>query len=179
MIKVLGGDFGEDFYLVERTKFDGGLVDVLVKTARFSRNKIACVEKIDDQNKRSILATVSGAGVGALLAGPIGMLVGAMIGISPTRTVVFLVTFRDNRRILCTGTGEEFTRYLSASMDAAKQHNSTKHDWSFIEEEPQDDAASLIFCCPYCRNQFSIAGEHVGAVVACPYCSQHLTLGQG
>lgn len=177
MIKVIGGDFGEDFYLVERTKLDGRLIDVLVKTARFSRNKIAGVEKIDDHNKRSVLATVSGAGVGALLAGPIGMLVGAMIGVSPTRTVVFLVTFRDNRRILCSGTVEEYMRYFSASMDPAPQNHSAKQDWSFIENEPQVSPIPLIYNCPYCRTQFSIGGEHVGTVVSCPSCLQQLTLG--
>lgn len=121
MIKILGGDFGEDKHAIMRTGYFTGKMKVLIipKWFLFSdtirRRDIQSVEQVTDDNKVNVLGAIGGGAVGALIAGPIGALAGSLLG-GRGKAVVCVVTLCDNRRFLCSASIREFEQLLAAAM---------------------------------------------------------------
>jgi hypothetical protein len=122
MIKLLGGDFGEDKpAAISTTFFSGKLKALVIPKGWFSshtirRKDIESVEAINDKNKVNILGALGGGAVGALLAGPIGLLAGSLLA-GRGKAVLLVVRLRDGRQFLCSAKPKEYELLLAAAMD--------------------------------------------------------------
>jgi hypothetical protein len=177
MLKVLGGDFGENFYATVQRSALGDFTALVVKHREFAKHRIQTVEKVDESNKSSLLSTVGGAAVGTLLAGPIGLVAGALLGATPKRSaVLFLVRLNSGQRIMCSGSPEDYQTLLAASL--APKPPQKAMDWSFLDmpEEERSPAPASVFVCPFCDGQMEVSAEHLGTVVSCPHCHQSLEI---
>jgi hypothetical protein len=177
MFKVLGGDFGENFYATVQRSALGDFMALCVKHRQFGKHRIQAVEKVDETNKSSLLSAVGGAAVGTLLAGPIGLVAGALFGGAPKRSaVVFLVRLTNGKNLLCSGSSEDYQTLLAASL--APKPPEKAMDWSFLDtpEEGQIPEETSVYVCPYCEGEMEVGAEHLGTLVCCPHCQQSIQI---
>jgi len=175
MLWVIGGTYGEGFYANIETTLTGEFVCLSVKSARLGARQIVSVEKIDDINKRSVLKAISGAAIGSILAGPVGMVVGGLLGAASTKRVVFLVRATAGMNLLCLGDAEQYHLLLGVSLrrKTVKQH---APDLSFLQEPSESAGDETVdeatFACPSCQGQMTVPSECRGSVANCPFCAQ-------
>ena len=120
MIDVLGGDFGETM-ATTKTSFSGKLIELIVvkgflKSEKISSGQIRNVEQVSEENKTSLLKGAKWAAVGGLLAGPLGVLAGGLLG-GKKRKVLYTITLSDGRQMLCKSGPEDYQTLLVASLD--------------------------------------------------------------
>lgn len=123
MIKILGGDFGENKHADLRTTYFTGKLKAIVipKWLIFShtirRDEIASVELVTDKNKVNVASAIGGAAVGAILAGPLGMLAGSLLA-GKGKAVVLHVTLTDGRQFICSAKPKDHELLLAAAMSS-------------------------------------------------------------
>jgi hypothetical protein len=110
--EILAGDFGKGtgllypnnkFYLPKQGD---------IKTCLLSGVEVATEERI-----KKIGGTVGWGIVGGALLGPVGLLAGLVAG-GKEKKIVFVVQFRDGRKMLCSSDQKAFTAIQAAAFDA-------------------------------------------------------------
>jgi len=124
-MKYLGGDYGpRGRSRLEKTLFTGRLKRIVVSGRVFRRWKIKAEEivelrEVNESNKVNLTRAIGGGAIGKLLAGPIGLLAGALLGGRGKKYVVF-IRDRRNRKLLCAVSQREFETLLAATMDRSR-----------------------------------------------------------
>ncbi|HUY32965.1 MAG TPA: hypothetical protein VMV69_09305 [Pirellulales bacterium] len=121
MIKILGGDFGEDKSATMKRTYFSGKFHALVIRGRgwphtIRRKDIQSVEAVNDKNKVNVLGALGGGAVGGLLAGGFGLLAGAVLA-GRGKAVLLVVHLKDGRQFLCSANPKEYELLLAAAMD--------------------------------------------------------------
>lgn len=106
-MKVMSGDFQEGGAIYWWRGFFGGIKGVAVSTsffgtAKYKKNQVSSVEVLTSENATSVAGAGFGIAAGALLAGPVGAIVGGMLGGKSSKQVA-AVTFADGKRALIEG----------------------------------------------------------------------------
>jgi threonine dehydrogenase-like Zn-dependent dehydrogenase len=114
-IKVIAGPFRignmtrKTLYLWT-TGNKGMLADVNVPVTQ-----IASVEVATEENVKKVGGALGWGAAGAVIAGPVGLLAGAILG-GRGKDVTFIVTLRDNRRFMATASSGTYKEFLAATF---------------------------------------------------------------
>ncbi len=120
-MKVLGGDFGEGKIGIVKTIGTDKFRDLVITSGPFSQKVIIRredLERIEELNTSSGAdggGALGGAAIGAVLAGPLGMLAGAVLGGSGSK-ILLMVHLTFGRKFLCEASRQEYGLLLSATM---------------------------------------------------------------
>lgn len=87
----------------------------LFRTWKIKADDIVQLEEVNESNKVNVLRAIGGGALGTLLAGPIGLLAGALLG---GRGKKYVVLIRDSkgRRLLCAVKQKEYEVLLAATV---------------------------------------------------------------
>lgn len=116
-MRVLGGDFPEDKPVVWLRGVFGGIKGVavstgLIRAAKYPKDKIVSVEVVTSENATSVAGAGFGIAAGALLAGPVGAIVGGVLGGKGSKQVA-AVTFEDGKRALIEGKAKDINMLVA------------------------------------------------------------------
>ena len=120
-IRVIGGDFGEAVIGQVATSFTGKFLSIVVSRGLFKkahvilRESIADVEVLNGSSRISGSGVVGGAVVGTVLAGPLGFVVGTLLG-GKKSEVTLMITCHDGKRLLCSVDSSAYHIILAATM---------------------------------------------------------------
>lgn len=114
-IKILAGDFLEG-----NGSFTWGSFTLRTRKHNFSGETISAnqIETIDiatEENVKKLGGTVGWGLAGAAILGPVGLLAGLLLG-GKKKEVVFIIKFRDNRKLLASSDIGTYTKIQSASF---------------------------------------------------------------
>lgn len=114
-IKVYGGDFlaGEGTYTLGVLSLPTKAHTVLGES--IAADQLQTIEPITQENHKQVVSTAAGAAIGAVVAGPIGALVGALASGNRTR-VGFVATFFDGRALVGATDANTFAKLCAASL---------------------------------------------------------------
>ncbi len=114
-LKLLAGD-----YTTHRAVFkDGGFhfwkqYDYGKPAAKYKMADLKTIEEITEDNKVSVLGAAGWGILGTVVAGPFGLVAGALLG-GRGKTVVFSVEFNDGKRSLIEADSRTWTQIMAAN----------------------------------------------------------------
>lgn len=123
-IKILAGNF-DGSYLAEHS-FSSGKFHLVKDDGMQSRNgwketiydaksDIKSIQQADEQAGVKVFGAAGWGVVGAVLAGPAGLLAGAILG-GRGKKVIFIAEFNDGKKIMAECKGGVWTKIMAASM---------------------------------------------------------------
>lgn len=118
-MQILGGDFGENTPARIQTRLNGSPTELWVAKG-LSRIEIPffeieAVTEITDENKVSVLGGLGWGVAGTLIAGPIGAVVGGLLG-GRKKVVTVMVSTTKGKKLLATATPAEVTQLTTMAM---------------------------------------------------------------
>jgi hypothetical protein len=179
-IKIHSGDFSVSSFDFNGSEFTSSLTNTRLKISDIVELALA-----SEENVKKVGGTLLGAAAGAVLLGPLGLLVGLLTS-GNKKESTFIAIFSDGRKMLATAEASDYAKiqfkYLetyraNAQKNASYQPVMTESGlpcWSCGREHPTANDK-----CPYCRlspSQKSITpcwscGKQPGDVKPkCPYC---------
>lgn len=175
MLHVHGGDF-----LPGDARYTGGCLFLRTPAHRFvgekiPLSKVVSVEAITQENKKTLAGTVGWGAVGAVVAGPLGLLAGALVG-GQNSQVTFVLILLDGRKAVATTDHATYAALLGAVV--TNQQKPTKP----VKRRQNTDTLDYLnaitphakteVSCPYCSQPIQNDPALTGQMVACPYCEQ-------
>ena len=102
MIKVLGGDWGENNAAAIKRSFTGKFESLILtrgifKSDKMRRDDILSAEIVTEENQKSIAGKLGWGAAGAMALGPLGLLAGVLGG-GNKQIMVVAVIFKDGRK---------------------------------------------------------------------------------
>ncbi len=135
---IIGGDFGDcEKPIVQTALTTGQLTSVMIPTALFGKphtikpSDLSSVDIVTDENNATLLGACGRGIVGTLIAGPIGAVVGGLLG-GRRNVQTALITLADQRRFLATCPPNEYRQLPAAVMAPGRKVE--KRDWSFLDQ---------------------------------------------
>lgn len=107
MIKIKAGDFKKESGMQLGSK---GLcvAEGMFSTKVYPLDEIVNIEDVNDQNQKSIGAKMGWGATGAVVLGPLGLLIGALATGNNKRMMGFVIEFADGKRALCECKPQEY-----------------------------------------------------------------------
>ncbi len=187
---IIGGDFGDNAKPVIQTNFSNQITAILIPTTLFGKphtirpSHLASVDMVTDENKVSILGACGWGIAGTLIAGPIGAVVGSLLG-GKKDVHTILVTLVDQRRFLATCSPAEYKQLLAAtitprpSAPTARRPTPEKLDWSAAVK--QEDTISWSSCATpeFPRRAHSRAPRRIAGVFRASRSRYSAPVGRG
>ena len=148
MFQVVGGDFGDSGGGAIRTTLLGKPEAIIISTG-ILKNKtipvshVSSCQLVTDENKVSLLGAAAGGAIGTLLAGPIGLFAGSILGGKKTAATL-LVTLRDGKQFLAVASGSDTTTLLGLGLtgEAAQRKAHEQEARRQARRRPQTDQTS-------------------------------------
>lgn len=184
MLTVIGGDYGENTGAVLNTTWGGKLTDLVIADGFFTSHKIpaAHIESVDivtDENKASLLGAIGGGAVGTLIAGPIGLLAGAVLGGRKSATTM-LIQVRGGKQILALGEPRDAQILMAAALATTGKERARQQQLDRIEQARQTAATpdcsvdrshgTVRWQCDYCDARLKAPTQRAGETLPCPRC---------
>lgn len=187
-MNIIGGDYGDNAIAVLHKNWSGQLEKLIIPTTLFGKphiitaSQISNVETLTDENKVALLGACGWGIAGTLIAGPIGAIVGGILG-GRKAVITALVTVANGKRFLATCSTDEFKILVSAAVTPArntenltKQRLPDKADFSFLDPTPVTSDTFSLYRCSECNQEMRVSDAHKGMVVACPICNTNIQI---
>ena len=120
---IIGGDFGTNMTGSIETTLSGKFKHVSIlrgltlRPVKIAAKDLDTVEILTDENKISVLGGIGWGIAGTLIAGPIGLLVGGLLGANKKQHTV-LVKLRSGKSFLANCNGNEYGQLTAAKLDS-------------------------------------------------------------
>jgi hypothetical protein len=174
-IQVHGGDF-----LPGDAWFAFGTLSLRTEAHRFLGEKIpvtklVSAEAVTQETVKKLAGTLGWGAVGVVLAGPLGLLAGALVGGSKSK-VTFILAVEDGRKALATADSATYAALLGAVV--TNQQESPERPPKLTSSETRGCSDSISprptaqFACPHCSQRLQDDRDIAGQMVSCPYCQQ-------
>jgi len=112
-MEIIGGSWGNTVKLMFGKSWGGKITKILIYTneqfyavAKYKPHEVDEVTIINQANQATIGRGIAGSVIGTVVAGPIGLVAGAVIGMSKNRQLM-LVIFNDGNRLIIQGKPKE------------------------------------------------------------------------
>lgn len=180
MLHVHGGSLGVNVPATLKTTLSGTVVELIVSEGlgrihRIPASEIQRVEIVTEQNRSSLAGAIKGGAVGALLAGPVGLLAGSLLTGRRAMMTALVHLCRD-RQLLISGPADDLTKLLAAAVTTQAKAPKPPPQRRKTPTEPtvQMDGDWLRFPCDYCAAALKAPATKTGAELSCPICDMPL-----
>lgn len=113
--KVHAGDFGDGEASFSSDVFRLPIPGKLFAQVKVPKEQVAGVEVATEESVKRLAGAVGWGLVGGALLGPVGLLAGLLAG-GRGKKVVFIVRFKDGRKLLGSADGKDFTAIQAAAF---------------------------------------------------------------
>lgn len=124
MLKIHGGDFVE-----QQVYFLGGVLVLSgkIKNEKVPSKRLKSVEVATEEKIKKLSGALSFGLVGGVLLGPLGALVGALVG-GNKKEITFVATFHDGRSFVATTDPKTFAALKAEALDSSYKPPVLKRD---------------------------------------------------